>query len=85
MILKLTNVEHLFDVRACSTNMFNFWANAQDEHLQCAETFSNNSLPFTPFKLQKKPKTIPQICLRFHSVLKLLNQQITIRLVKLYP
>ena len=50
MILKLTNVEHLFDVRACSTN-------AQDEHLQCAETFSNNSLPFTPFKLQlKNPK-----------------------------
>ena len=59
MILKLTNVnvEHLFDVRVCSTNMFNFWANAQDEHLQCAETFSNNSLPFTPCKLQlKNPK-----------------------------
>ena len=53
MILKLTNVEHLFDVRECSTNMFfNFGGNAQDEHLKCAETSSNNSLPFTPFKLQ---------------------------------
>lgn len=52
MILNLTNVEHLFDVTACSTNMFNFWGNAQDEHLQCAETSSNNSLQFAPFKLQ---------------------------------
>ena len=52
MILKLTYAEHLFDVRAFSAKMFNFWGSAQDEHLQCAETSSNNSLPFTPFKLQ---------------------------------
>jgi len=66
MILKLTCVEHLFDVRACPTNTFNFWGNAQDEHLQSAETSSNNSLPFTPLqititKTQNSPTDLPQI------------------------